>query len=389
MRVIVCPHELAMGGSQLNAIELAARLHERGHQVLVFAPEGELGSKVVELGLEHVISPTGTRLSMRWIHQLGQLAKSWNADVVHTYEWAPSLGAACRLVPFSSAKMVMTVLSMDVPDFIPRQLPLILGTEELRQSVVTRSGPVYLMEPPIDTTYNSSPQVHASLKIAREPDELVLSMVCRITGELDKAAGVLEAIEAVRQLEGRYRLKLLVAGDGDAMDQVRQAAEAANSELGRQAVVLYGNLGDPRAVYAVSDICLGMGSSAIKALSFGKPLIVQGSGGYWKVFTEGTMDEFLWQGFYGQGGLGTAALIQNLETMCQDTALRTRLGAWGREVAVQRFSLQAAAGNLERIYLQALESTIELRVSVLAMARSAYDYMKFIVATRIRPRLVP
>ena len=80
LRIMVCPHELAMGGSQMNAIELAAQAQRDGHQVMVFAPEGPLSQRVAQLGLEQVISPVATRLSLRWMRELGQLAVRWNTS---------------------------------------------------------------------------------------------------------------------------------------------------------------------------------------------------------------------------------------------------------------------------------------------------------------------
>ena len=47
----------AIGGSQLNAIELAAAVQRLGHEVLVFGRPGPLNQRIEELGLEFVPSP--------------------------------------------------------------------------------------------------------------------------------------------------------------------------------------------------------------------------------------------------------------------------------------------------------------------------------------------
>lgn len=381
MRVIVCPHELAMGGSQINAIELAAKLKARGHDVIVYAPPGPLGKLVTELGLEHVASPDGTRMSLAWMQGLGRLVKDHGADIVHTYEWAPSLGAAWRLLPIAKTHLVMTVLSMDLPDFLPTHVPLIVGTEALRRHATRRRAPVHLMEPPIDTDLNSPgsmppmPFNHAGL---------VVSMVCRITDELDKADGVLQAIEAVAGLAVEHDIRLVIAGDGEAMGKVRILADDANGQSNREIVRLLGTLPDPRAAYHQSDICLGMGSSALKALAFGKPLIVQGASGYWKTLTPETLPEFELQGFYGRGGSGAAGLGQELGRLCLDDELRQRLGTWGREVVEEKYSLSSAVVALEKIYLEAMAARTNRFIGPASMTKSAYDFGKFIMARRIR-----
>src|SRR5207237_10898328 len=82
------------------------------------------------------------------------------------------------------------------------------------------------------------------------------------------------------ELLGQPDLDLVIVGTGDAEDVVRRKAEAANRRLGRPAVVLVGPMNDPRPAYAAADLVLGQGGSAIRAMSFTKPLIVIGEKGF-------------------------------------------------------------------------------------------------------------
>ena len=58
---------------------------------------------------------------------------------------------------------------------------------------------------------------------------------------------------------------------------------------------------DPRPAYAGADLVVGMGSSALRALAIGRPLIVQGEDAFSEIFEPQTYDLFLKQGFYGLG----------------------------------------------------------------------------------------
>ncbi|MDF2491460.1 MAG: glycosyltransferase, partial [Microbacterium sp.] len=69
-------------------------------------------------------------------------------------------------------------------------------------------------------------------------------------------------------------------GDGPARAEIEQRAAAVNAECGEGTVVVTGNLDDPRPAYAAADIALGMGGSALRALAYGAPLIVQGEHGF-------------------------------------------------------------------------------------------------------------
>ena len=42
MKVLVYPHDLQIGGSQINAIDLAAEVAEHGHEAVVYAIDGPL-----------------------------------------------------------------------------------------------------------------------------------------------------------------------------------------------------------------------------------------------------------------------------------------------------------------------------------------------------------
>jgi hypothetical protein len=122
-------------------------------------------------------------------------------------------------------------------------------------------------------------------------------------------------------------------------------------------VVLTGELFDPRPAYAAADIVLGMGGSALRALAFGQPLVVQGEKGFWELLTPDSVELFLQQGWYGvgEGTGGFERLSAILRALVADPARRAELGAYGRELAVERFSLQRAATVQESVYRTAHE----------------------------------
>lgn len=54
MRLLVCPHDLAIGGSQINAIDLAAGAASAGHDVIVYGIPGPLTGYIAEKGLRFI-----------------------------------------------------------------------------------------------------------------------------------------------------------------------------------------------------------------------------------------------------------------------------------------------------------------------------------------------
>lgn len=365
MRILVYPHDLGIGGSQLNAIELAGRLQGRGHEVTVFGRPGPLVARVEELGLEFVPAPAPRRRpSPRVVRALTELVQRRGFDVLHGYEWPPILEAwiAARQSG-RDVRGVGTVMSMAVAPFLPRSLPLLVGTEQIAaaEELAGRRG-VQVMEPPVDLEHN---RVDADAVAAFRdrwriaPDELTVLTVTRLAREL-KSEGLFTAVDEVTALAADRPVKLVIVGGGPAEAEVRRRVEQANARCGREVAVMTGELADPRPAYAVGDVQLAMGGSALRALCFGKPLIVQGERGFWRLLDPDSVGDFLWAGWYGVGegvAAGPAALRGELAKVLDDPDRRRELGRFGRELVERRFGLDAATDRLEQFYADALAPT--------------------------------
>jgi glycosyltransferase involved in cell wall biosynthesis len=359
MKILVYPHAMEVGGSQLNAVELAGAVRDLGHRVTVVSEDGPLVERVRAMDLPHVEIPRDRRRpSASVARMLRRLVRTEGYDVVHGHEWPPGLEAAAA-VTGTPAAAVCTVMSMAVAPFIPRSMTLVVGTATLRdRSGAGRRGAVHLIEPPVDVEAHAPGHPTGEFRNRFDLDDrfLTLATVCRLVPEL-KLEGVLTAIDVVGALAGELPLRLVVVGDGSARATVEERAAKANAHAGRRAVVLTGELFDPRPAYAAADVMLGMGGSALRALAFGRPLVVQGEGGFWKLLTPDSVDTFLRDGWYGvgDGTGGFERLTAILRGLAADASERDRLGAYGRQLAVERFSLRRAATVQEAIYREALD----------------------------------
>lgn len=385
MKILVYPHQLAMGGSQITAIELAAAVRDRGHGVTVTAPQGVLTSMIEDLELDYVPTPVITDFpSPRTASHLAQLSRRIGADVVHAYEWRPAIEATFGPHLFRRTPLLVTVLSMEIPNFLPRHLPLIVGTKELAGD--PRSGRrIHVLEPPIDTSNNRSADraaARAGWNFTNE--EIVVSIVCRLTHELEKLEGALEAMDAVAELADRWPLRFLVVGAGEGLEDARRKALSINHRAGRDLVVVAGQMLDPRAAYDAADIVLGMGSSALRGMAFSKPLVVQGTGGFWRLFDSDSARLFLEQGWFGHGGGGTADLVPVLDRLAGDVALRETLGRLGRAMVEDRFSLESTADRLIDIYRDVAMARPPMTLRVPSLCRSAARVAKFRAVTGLR-----
>ncbi|MPQ99436.1 glycosyltransferase [Modestobacter sp. I12A-02628] len=385
MRVLVYPHLMEIGGSQLNAVELAARVQQAGHEVVVVGPDGALVPRARALGLEYLQLPVPHRWpAPRNVAALTSLVRRRGIDVVHGYEWGPALELAYGPHLLLGTPAVTTVLSMDVPGFLAPHVPLVVGTRDLVAEARLRYAEVHLMEPPIDTELNAPgpDRAAARARFGVGPGELLLSVVCRLTPDLEKLQGVLTAVQVVGELARSRPVRLLVAGDGPGLDDVRAAAAQVNAATGAPTVVVTGGLLDPRPAYDAADVVLGMGSSALKGMAFARPLVVQGHTGFWRLLTPATEPLFAAQGWYGAGdGDGPAALRAALAPLLDAPGHRAELGALGRGLVTERFSLTAAAAALDQLYRDVLAGPAAPAARRRLLAGPALEVGKFKAVT--------
>lgn len=368
MKVLVYPHSMELGGSQINAIQLAGAIRDRGHEVIVLSEPGPLVERVRRLDLEHVElplrrsrpSPTASGIIC------DQIARR-KIDVVHGHEWPPIIEAFFGGTLIRRTPVVGTIMSMSVVPFLPRDMPLTVGTELIRQSAIS-SGYRHaeLLEPPVDTRADHPSVDGGSFRagLGIRPDEVLVVMVCRLVPDL-KLEGLLTACDAVRNLAmaGR-RVRLVIVGDGRARDEIARRAAEANAAAGYDAVVLAGEMADPSPAYAAADVLVGQGGSALRGMAFAKPLVVVGEDGFSELLTPESAPTFLRQGWYGLGagtlGTGAPALQAALQRVVDSPGMRRELGLFGRQLVDQRFSLSRAAEVVENIYASAIQAPVSL-----------------------------
>lgn len=384
MRVLVCPHQLSMGGSQLNALELASSMSRYGNEPVVYAAPGVLADVVRDLGLEWAEAPAPHDTGLAWSRQLHDVVQQRNIEMVHTFEWRPGIKAA--LAGRLRVPTLMSVMAMDVPAFLPNHLPITVGTPALRRKMLAQGRTSHLLEPPVDLARHdvAGPAELAAARARWQVPEnaVVVSMVTMLTTALEKLQGVLEAIRVVDRLAAIQPIHLLIAGDGEGAEVVRRRAEDVNRRHGKTVIQPVGFQLDPTSVYAAADVMLGMGASALTGLAHGKALIVQGEAGFWRILDEASADGFIDGGWFGHGGAGSGDLQRALKQLIAQPALRSHLGAYGRTLMQRRYGMDAAAAHLAAIYVATALGRPARREVASSMARSMAGGAKYLAAKR-------
>src|SRR5680860_1195888 len=319
-----------MGGSQTNTVDLAAEIRDRfGHEVTLFATPGRSAelARAHDLALIEAPEPGRVHPSPRMTRALDDAVRRVRPDLLHVWEWQQILDAYYSAAHRSGLPMLGTNMMMEPLRSIPPEVPLTASTQQIVDgSRAIMSAPVWRLEPPVDTD-RDDPGIVDPMPFIRAHDLTDDSaarfvIVSRIVESM-KLESMRDAIRAVELLAPARAVRLVIVGGGAA------------------------------------EVMLGMGSSAIRGLAFGKPTIVLGEQGFSEVFDATTRPLFAEQGYYGigpgpAGGDAAARLARQMEQVLDDPAIPT-VAAESRALVVERYSVPAAAKHLESIYREVVE----------------------------------
>jgi glycosyltransferase involved in cell wall biosynthesis len=404
MRLLVGLHHLELGGSQLNALDLALTMREFGHDVALFGVHAGRPGPVADMARAAGLPITLARHPLERIRRglpmrpriargLTAAARVHRADLVHAYEFPLFLDAFHGPHLRLGIPVAATVYAMAVPRWLPRYPQLVLGTQQLVDEADTFRAPATLIEPPVNTTVDDPAIVDGRRFRAEhgiEDGEVMAVVVSRLEPDM-KAEGIDRAMDALGMLD-HPRLRLVVVGGGPSYRDLRDHASAVNAALGRRAVVLTGPLADPRPAYAAADLALGMGGSALRAMAFGTALVVLGIQGFSRPLTPETFGHFKRAGFYGigDGDLDPAPLAGQLRALVDDGPRRVELGRWSRRIVEERYSLKYAADKLSEVYERSLAARHAPAARLGESIRSgAHKTVADLLPTGLRRRLRP
>ena len=358
--VLVHLNHLEIGGTQLNAIDLAVALRKHSVETILVADSEaipESGPTIIDvaatrgLTLELYGPYTGVFQQAR---EVARIARRHHASLIHVYG---SWGGGSRATYWGPSRFgrlpwLQTVYEMEVDPSIKEHMALVVGTQYLAEDLRGRPGATLLVSPPVDTDADRFDEIAATM--FRREHGLEAGTVITIVSRLDvrtKVPSIMIAIDAMRFLADRGA-SLVIVGDGEGYAALAARASQVNTEVGRRAVVLAGSMLDPRPAYSGADIMLGMGGSAARALAFGKPLIVQGDAGSSTLFGHDSAAGLARWSFWSLEEQQDPAehLARVVSPLIDDAERRRALGRYGRDFAVGRFGLDPMAGRLLEAY---------------------------------------
>ena len=188
------------------------------------------------------------------------------------------------------------------------------------------------------------------LRKRHETDRFRILFLSRIL----RSKGIYETVQAVSLLQSKYQnVELVVAGEGDELDNVRSFAR----EAGVSNVTFAGYVKGPEKrrlleqanIYCLQSYSEGFPVSVVEAMAFGLPVITRPVGGLVDFFKDGE------HGFISDS-LEPTIVANMIERLLLDKALCDRISLANYRYAQEHFSASDAAARLERIYSTLLDS---------------------------------
>lgn len=367
MKILMATMGLDIGGAETHIVELSKELKSEGHDVVIVSNGGVYVPEIEAAGIRHYQAPLHRRSvkDMRRARSiLRRVLRAERPDIVHAHARIPAFlcGSLCRRLelPFvTTAHWVFDASGVlrYLTDWGERTVAV---SDDIKAYLIREYG---LPAEHISVTINGidtgkfSPEISGERVVSQfglDRDRPILSYVSRMDEDRALVAGQLIdlAPELDRAVPG---IQLLIAGGGNVFDKLKARSEEINRRMGRPCVTMTGPRTDINEIVAAGDLFVGVSRAALEAMAAAKPVIVAGNEGYHGLFTPDKLAEAQAGNFCCRG-----LPMSQPQRLLADVAAafrlppeeKKRLGAYGRQVIFEHYSVRRMAADCMAMYDQ-------------------------------------
>jgi len=309
--------------------------------------------------------------------------------LVHAFD-VHGLYLSHRWAARRGARAVLTICGGDGEGWpVPVMSPLVVFSPEQRRNVLARypeMDPRHVSINPARVRLDGERASEAEVEAFREElgiaaDERVVLVQSRVSGE---KRGMLElALEAARHLRSERVVLLLLGAVGceDLRRDLISRAEAIAPSSAARIVVSDRRAGEAPRFLRMAEVVVGVGRTALEAMSAGVAAAIVGERGFSGVVDEGAWDRMAEVNFSGRDAAslapsesGPRALARALDGLLGDGDRRRSVAERGRALAA-RMDVRRGADRYLDLYSRA-----EFRP---VSPRSAVELERFVIARRL------
>lgn len=347
--------QLDIGGAETHVVELARELKRRDFYVVVTSNGGVYESELKNAGIKHYRVPLQNKNPMNVIRAFKMLKKiiiDEKIDIVHSHARIPSfiLGKLHKKLDFpfvTTAHWVFTT-KYGLKYITDWGQHTIAVSEDIKKYLIDN----YKISPDnINVTINGIDTDKFSADtdctdVRREfgitDNDNTIVYVSRMDEDRSLAAKCL--IQSVPKLSQTINnLKVIIVGDGNDFENVKNLADNTNKSIGRNIIRLAGARTDINKFAAVCDLFVGVSRAALEAMACEKPVIIAGNEGYIGLFDEDKLSIGIKTNFCCRGCIPTEAdrLSADIQAFfALDAEAAERLSRFSRQTIMKNYSVK-------------------------------------------------
>ncbi len=354
------------GGGMFHILSLLKQLKDKVQTTLVVFHEGELADRARNLGVDVEVFPQRSRLDLSVYRRLKHYIKTQNVDILHSH------GARANFISFLLKRKALctwfvTVHSNPFDDFLNQGVKgkiftylnvkaikaadcILAISEAFRQQLIqleVKREKIRTILNGID--FSVKPEyIYERKQFGLQEDDFVIMMVAR----LEHVKKHETALQAVKKVEMRIPVKLVLIGDGSRREELEKMAESLGIS---RSVLFLGHRDDVMELLPLCDITLLTSQSEsfplvlLESARAKKPFISTDVGGVKLIAQNGKYGRMIEIG-------DDEDLARQMEELYQ-MKKTGRLAQMGKELyhyAKDRFSEKAFAASVLESYREVL-----------------------------------
>ncbi len=360
MKILFYTAKMDVGGCQINAINLAKALKDKGHEITFISQPGVLVQRLYSLGIQYYPIKYDVRHpSFALMKELADYVKNHGIDIIQAFDSVPILEAYGSQL-WHDQPVYGMITSQRMPVFkLPRKREIAMVNPNVRDLYIRElkwpPEKLTLITERLDCDYYS-PQNVEETNLFKKFNLTIGIPVVSIISRLDPAKWpTLDVfINTAKQWQEKDEclvpVQFVIVGDGPENLRLRKTIRESKLD---DSIIYLGEVLDIPNIMNISSIVIGMASTCQQGLACGRPVIAIGEKGYSEIVNEDTFEK-LSSYHFNLHDKKQDNPVENLSMLIKriisNPVYMRDLEKFGRNVALQKFDSRIGAEKLASIY---------------------------------------
>ena len=359
-KVLIVTDEMEVGGSQRQITNLLTAIDQSKIEpvLLYFREPSFLVDQIEASGIRVEYMPKDGKIDLDFLLSLIRFLRSERFDVIHAYSFTAELWIALARLVTSRAPLISSIRGKydeyswwqwRIKAWVTRQSAMVISNSKM--AAIFAYERMGMAGDSFETAYNGVRAAEDSVPLPGDLAELrarypwILTFVGRLGSEKNVPC-LLRAAQTLEQ-DDADPIGIWLVGDGGE----RPKLEAMAADLGLKHVHFLGERHDVDAILRHSDATVlpsfweGLSNALLEAMAAGKPVIASAVGGSPEIV------------HHEANGLlfpsdDDRALAEAIRRLAEDQPFSAALGARGKAMIAERFSVAAMVSQHEGYYAE-------------------------------------